>query len=422
MKFVESCKKNKLLCAVAVVVFLAVAAWVIRGISTGKWAGRPRRSMISVDSRPNMGAGDGAATPSASGGRVRPYPCLFMPGGETQQTEPICNDNIPWFPPYNRGTWPERFPGRFSSDYAPEHVAPLNERFYQSNLRSQEIARRVEDGMGAMDGYGAMDEKKAKNSLLNSFSRAPMKGANRASDTQAAGNEGFTKTNFSAITFPSYPGMYDLRSEYASPPGTVPSAQASMSLAQANVGRTQTLRADAAPTPAHAESHFSANADLMSREKKVPKELAHLSDAELNALIQEEIETSQCFRADQPAELPMSPEGLDMTRDITTDIHHNFMSQGKGVLSRIGSKGIDDKISALYRQAVLPTEEEMEANIHANVRPTSRNSDQWEQYNAYATRPAVKSVLQNYNIGAYTNQDFTFQDTDGQTVNTSFGP
>ena len=418
MKVVDYCQKNKTKCVVwgiVILAILAVVVWVIRGISTGKWAGRPRRSMISVDSRPNMGAGDGAATPSASGGRVRPYPCLFMPGGETQQTEPICNDNIPWFPPYNRGTWPERFPGRFSSDYAPEHVAPLNERFYQSNLRSQEIARRVEDGMGAMD------EKKAKNSLLNSFSRAPMKGANRASDTQAAGNEGFIKTDFSKVAFTSYPGQYNMISEYASPPGTVPSAQASMSLAQANVGRTQTLRAASAPTPAHAESHFSANADLMSREKKVPKELAHLSDAELNALIQEEIETSQCFRADQPAELPMSPEGLDMTRDITTDIHHNFMSQGKGVLSRIGSKGIDDKISALYRQAVLPTEEEMEANIHANVRPTSSKTDYWKQI-ADVTRPGVKSVLQNYNYSAYSNQDFTFQDTDGQTVNTSFGP
>jgi len=405
---------------VVVAVLVAIAIWyfVFRkdsndGPST-QHAGRPRRSAIAVDSRANMGMPD---THTAASGRVGPYPCLFMPGGPTQETNPICNENIPWFPPYNRGTWPERFPGRFAGDYAPDYVAPLNERFYQSDVRAQDIAQQIDEQTA---------QKKAKNSLMNSFARAA--GTHKSSagnETPAAGNEGFTKTNFSNISFPSYPGMYELRSEYASPLGTVPQAQSTnmaRSLADANVARTQHQN-PGFNTPAHAESHYSANADLMSRKKKdVPKELAHLSDADLAALVQDEIETQQSFKSDQPLELPISPDGYDPMRDITTEIHHNFMSQGKGVLSRYANKDVVDKVNNLYRQNVLPTEEEIEYDIHSYVRPTKREVDQWKMYPTYETRPAVKSVMQDYNYPAYTNQDFTFQDTDGQSVNTSFGP
>jgi len=64
----------------------------------------------------------------------------------------------------------------------------------------------------------------------------------------------------------------------------------------------------------------------------------------------------------------------------------------------------------------------MEYNTKAYVRPTQREQDYWIQYPSYETRPAVDSVLQSYNYPAYTNQDFTFQTTDGQSVDTTFGP
>jgi len=439
----EYCKKNRNTCIVIAVVLVVVIVLVTlnftlwnngkkNGDPTTQPAGKPRRAMISVDSRAD---GD-YQTPQATGGRVRPYPCLFMPGGPTQETYPICNENIPWFPPYNRGTWPERFPGRFSSDYAPDYVAPLNERFYQSNIRAQEVAQRIAEQVP--EEYGPdplqrlqakrMDEKKAKNSLMNSFSRAPIQGANRSPETESAGNEGFTKTNFSAISFPSYPGMYDLRSTYSSPRGTVPQAQAPrheapMSLAQANVARTQTLPKPGFATPAHAQSNFSANANLMNRKKNdVPKELQHLSPEELANAIDEEVESMQAFKADEPVGLPLSPDGFDPTRDLTMEIKRNFASQGKGVLSRYANKDVQDKINNLYREHIVPSEEEMEYNIRAYVRPTQREQDYWIQYPAYETRPAVQSVMQQYNYPAYTNQDFTDMRTDGQSVHTRFGP
>lgn len=416
--------------------------YVFKDDGSTKSAGKPRRSMISIDSRgyeepikieshkyeenlepqphPEMVSFEpfeypelSRSTPQARGGRVRPYPCLFMPGGATQQTSPICNENIPWFPPYNRGTWPERFPGRFSSDYAPEYVAPLNERFYQSDLHAQDIDEQ-------------MQQKKAKNSLLNSFARAPIAGSNRMPETASAGNEGFTKTNLN-ITFPSIPGQYNLRSQYSNPPGTVPQAQmARQSLASANVARTQTLKSSMPSTPAHIESRLAGNADLMSKKKaSVPKELAHLSDQELNALVQDELESQECFKCDKPLDLPISIDGYDPTRDITTDNHYGYTNQGKGLLSRFGNKGVQDKINNLYRHgphAVVPSEEEMEYNIHAYNRPTKKNQDYWMQYATDETRPAIDSVLQDYNYMAYTNVDDTFQSVDGQTVNTSFGP
>lgn len=417
----QYCRNNKKTCIVIGVVVVLIILLILyftvwkKDDGESKTASRPRRAMISVDSRAN---GD-YQSPLATGGRVRPYPCLFMPGGATQETTPICNENIPFFPPYNRGTWPERFPGRFSSDYAPDYVVPLNERFYQSNIRAPEIAQQIEDNM---------DEKKAKNSLMNSFARAPIAGANRMPETESAGNEGFTKTNFSTITFPSYPGMYDLRSDYSSPMGTVPQAQAPrpqapMSLAEANIARTQRLSQPAFSTPAHAESHYSANADLLNRKKNnIPKELQHLSPEELNDAINDEIESMQAFRADEPVGLPISPDGFDPMRDLTTEIKQNFASQGKGVLSRYGNKDVQDKINNLYREQILPTEEEIANNIHSYVRPTQREQDQWISYPAYETRPAVKSVMQDYNYSAYTNQDFTMQETDGQTVTTRMGP
>lgn len=398
---------------ILVIVGVIIYAIYFKDDGSTKSAGKPRRSMISIDSRGDEGYTE-SATPQAQGGRVRPYPCLFMPGGATQQTSPICNENIPWFPPYNRGTWPERFPGRFSSDYAPEYVAPLNERFYQSDLHAQDIDEQ-------------MQQKKAKNSLLNSFARAPIAGANRMPETASAGNEGFAKSNFSNITFPSIPGQYNLRSQYSNPLGTVPQAQmARQSLAEANVSRTQTLKSSMPSTPAHIESRLAGNADLMSKKKaSVPKELAHLSDQELNALIQDELESQECFKCDKPLDLPISIDGYDPTRDITTDNHYGCMNQGKGLLSRFGNKGVQDKINNLYRHgphAVVPSEEEMEYNIHAYNRPTKKNQDYWIQYAADETRPAVDSVLQSYDYMAFTNEGDTFQSVDGQTVNTSFGP
>lgn len=393
---------------VGVIVIVIVILWktgVFKSMNKNSTlpAGKPRRAMISMDSRGNQ-------PPSAQSGRVRPYPCLFMPGGPTQQTEPICNNNIPWFPPYNRGTWPERFPGRFSDDYAPDYVAPLNERFYQSDITDTEVASDI-------------DEKKATNSLLNSFARAPIKGA----QTPNAGNEGFVKTDFSRISFPSMPGMYDLRSAYASPVGTVPQAQAArQSLAEANVGRTQRLQSGLS-TPAHIESRLAGNADLMGgSKKKVPKELAHLSKAQLNAMIQDELESMECFKCDKPAELPVAADGYDPYNvDVNSDIHQDFMSQGRGVLSRYANKDVPDKVSNLMRHgphAVIPTEAEMDFDNCTNIRPDPRGTDGWLQNQQCDIRSDVRSVLQAFDYPAYTNADFTDMQVNGQTMNAKFGP
>jgi len=133
----------------------------------------------------------------------------------------------------------------------------------------------------------------------------------------------------------------------------------------------------------------------------VPKELAHLSDEELNELVAQELEDQDSFRSDKAAGLPANPpDGYDPTVDINTQIHHDFMHQGKGVLSRIANRDMPDKVIWDLRNRVLPTEEEISDNIHSFVRPTPREADYWKMFEAYRTRPAVDSVLQKYNYPA----------------------